>query len=253
MGGKEVDRPYFSHSTKSIADEAEAKCHDFDALMEIVEELGHRSRPNARALRVRVEERIEELESQNGIFTRDELNDPGLLLDFGEYRTARYAQFSLLSERVRRLKGEKRPEDVEFFLGMLGPLINGGYPICIVPSHTPGNENSGMALLARALARRVDGIDGTGVLVRHQNIHAAHEGGGRDIERHLSSVEVVYEDLIFQQDVLLLDDICTTGNSLEACRRLLLEAGAAEVHCLVLAKTANPRVGYQIGLMPTLV
>ena len=58
------------------------------------------------------------------------------------------------------------------------------------------------------------------------------------------------DEVIAGQHVLLLDDVCTTGNSLGACRQLLLDAGAAEVYCLVLAKTANPKQGYQLGLTP---
>lgn len=36
--------------------------------------------------------------------------------------------------------------------------------------------------------------------------------------------------------ILLIDDIVTTGSTLSACSRVLLEAGAAEVFCLALAR-----------------
>ncbi|MCD7945644.1 MAG: ComF family protein [Clostridiales bacterium] len=39
--------------------------------------------------------------------------------------------------------------------------------------------------------------------------------------------------------VLLVDDIITTGSTLSECSRVLLEAGAAEVVCLTLARTLN--------------
>jgi len=38
--------------------------------------------------------------------------------------------------------------------------------------------------------------------------------------------------------VLLVDDVMTTGSTLKACTEALLEAGAKEVNCLVLARAA---------------
>jgi predicted amidophosphoribosyltransferase len=41
------------------------------------------------------------------------------------------------------------------------------------------------------------------------------------------------------REVLLLDDVTTSGSSLEACKRLLLDAGAAAVKCAALGRTAE--------------
>lgn len=46
--------------------------------------------------------------------------------------------------------------------------------------------------------------------------------------------------------VLLVDDICTTGATLTECVRVLREAGAAEVVCVVLARTRE-RSGAKAG------
>jgi len=40
--------------------------------------------------------------------------------------------------------------------------------------------------------------------------------------------------------VILVDDVATTGNTLNECAKILLKAEAKQVLCLVLARTANP-------------
>jgi len=43
--------------------------------------------------------------------------------------------------------------------------------------------------------------------------------------------------LVENKTVLLLDEAVTTGNSMRACKRILMENGAAEVVCLTLGMT----------------
>lgn len=42
------------------------------------------------------------------------------------------------------------------------------------------------------------------------------------------------------KQILLVDDVVTTGATLSACSRLLLEAGASSVLCLTLARSVSP-------------
>ncbi len=56
---------------------------------------------------------------------------------------------------------------------------------------------------------------------------------------HLGSISVVKAHLIRGRQVLLLDDIVTTGNSFRACRMLLEQNGATLVKCLALAQTSS--------------
>ena len=62
-------------------------------------------------------------------------------------------------------------------------------------------------------------------------------GGDRAIEVHLKSIEAKGPDRYRGKSILLIDDVLTTGNSMVACRQILMAAGAAKVHCLTLAKT----------------
>lgn len=57
-----------------------------------------------------------------------------------------------------------------------------------------------------------------------------HQGHQGHRDRHPSG-----DRLLSGHDVLLVDDICTTGTTLEACAEVLLDAGARHVYALVLA------------------
>jgi ComF family protein len=47
------------------------------------------------------------------------------------------------------------------------------------------------------------------------------------------------QDAVKDKGVLLVDDVATTGHTLNECARVLLKAGAKNVRCLVLARTGH--------------
>ena len=88
-----------------------------------------------------------------------------------------------------------------------------------------------------SLCRRNNGFkDGSDCLLRFRGVERLSSGGDRNVGVHLNSIEVNNRksDLIRNQSVLLIDDVCTTGNSIKACRKILSDAGASEVKCIVL-------------------
>ena len=54
--------------------------------------------------------------------------------------------------------------------------------------------------------------------------------------QHSMAVNPSMSQAIRGSRVLLVDDVMTTGSTLKACTEALLEAGAKEVNCLVLAR-----------------
>jgi hypothetical protein len=126
---------------------------------------------------------------------------------------------------------------VNSFYERLEPLLGFGFCVSVVPSHVPRKCTSGVYKLARKLASTKGRLDCTSLLERTTLIQELHSGGPRNIEVHLESIIVTCPDIISGKNVLLLDDIITTGNSMQACRQLLLESGAAMVQSIALGKT----------------
>ncbi|MBW2001524.1 MAG: ComF family protein, partial [Deltaproteobacteria bacterium] len=48
---------------------------------------------------------------------------------------------------------------------------------------------------------------------------------------------IIHPDVIKQQNILLIDDVFTTGHTLNECARTLIKSGATTVICLTLART----------------
>lgn len=162
----------------------------------------------------------------------------------GPYRPWRYhkeqggdgSNYPIHSGRILDLKDSKAA-GLDYFCSYISPRI-GGYPVvAAVPSHDPANTASGIRALADRLEVAVACKNVSAALVRHTKIQKLAEGGNRSVDVHLASIAVESADLIGGHRVLLLDDVMTTGNSLLACRQLLLAAGAEEVKCVALGRT----------------
>lgn len=124
----------------------------------------------------------------------------------------------------------------------LDEVIEQGIVLCVVPSHRAADCNlSGIARVAKRLAAngRMDGVD---ALIRLKTVEKLSGGGRRELQVHYDSV--VYDNTFdfVGKTVLLMDDVTTTGNSLVACRNIILkQSGAGRCVMFAIAQTDTSR------------
>lgn len=96
-------------------------------------------------------------------------------------------------------------------------------------------------LLAEAVGKEI-GMEPSSQLIKIRNNRPQSHMSG---ERRKANVLGVYrsagDPAVRRKRVLILDDVFTTGATAEECARVLLTAGAREVHCAVIAAAQKHR------------
>ena len=115
--------------------------------------------------------------------------------------------------------------------------------VCVaVPSSNSERKRTPIQKLVTRLVSLHPGmVDGSGVLVRTKSVPSAKDGGPRDPKDHFDSI-IVDKNCgidISGRNILLIDDVTTTGGSLLACKMILKKSGAVKVNILALAQTQN--------------
>lgn len=94
-------------------------------------------------------------------------------------------------------------------------------------------------VIARALAKKSGGFVCTGVLVR---VVEGSVQAGLQKEARKQNVKGVFEcksEFVRGKDIVLVDDVCTTGATLLEASRVLKQSGARFVWCVTLAKAGR--------------
>lgn len=135
-------------------------------------------------------------------------------------------------------------------------LPNLGYDFCIAvvpPSKVYKNSNTSCHKLANMILNRIGTshriTNATRVLQRVKDIVSGHNGGERSLELHYKSIGYNSPELFKGKDVLLHDDVYTTGSSMQACSNILKYFGARSVSFLVIGKTISTYHGIKYGLI----
>lgn len=131
--------------------------------------------------------------------------------------------------------------EVEEFAKALGGLSLPSFALIgVIPGHTEKASNAGtpLARVAEALADRDLRLGrAVDLLVRTKTIEKLAAGGNRSLLVHLESMTVSRNVGLSGLTIVLIDDVATTGNSIEAARKLLLAKGAKGVAGVALCQT----------------
>jgi len=129
---------------------------------------------------------------------------------------------------------------ITYYAEQIEPLIQEykDLVICVMPKSKKSREPSGIRMVAKKLCH-THYIDGTDIIDRPIDREPRHVDGNRDYRHELASLQITDSNLIKGKTVLLLDDIKTQGNSLNAGKTLLLSHGAKQVIMFALGKTSQ--------------
>lgn len=109
--------------------------------------------------------------------------------------------------------------------------------ICCVPSHTANISNNGsLALMIKEICKNTTYIDGSQLLIRNKSIPAQKNQSKRFEETHIDSINISGD--VKGKKIILIDDITTSGSSLRANKKILLNAGASSVICFAFSKSS---------------
>ncbi len=121
------------------------------------------------------------------------------------------------------------------------PTPTGSPVLCAVPMHPTRRAERGYNH-ARLLAEGLSAEWGLPLLAEDALRRVAHtpQQARLDYDARLANVSSAFQaeqQLVSGCEVLLVDDVCTTGATLNACAGVLLAAGATRVQAVTIART----------------
>jgi predicted amidophosphoribosyltransferase len=173
-------------------------------------------------------------DSENNTVALQDIFNLGIYHPWQDGHNPNFDAFSrvILDVKYQHIKG------INYCTNQLRSIISSTeeYVICVIPTHAAGTEPSGVRTIAKRLCSR-SVIDGTDVISRVFEIPKKTVGESSDMQLEIKSLAVTDESVVRGRQVLLLDDVTTTGTSLKAGKYLIEQAGAEIVVLLALART----------------
>jgi hypothetical protein len=149
------------------------------------------------------------------------------------------SESDVFSNLIIGLKKNKKYA-IDFFVTKLKETLGNWFTLVVIPSHDPEKTDSGVKKVAVELCKSNPTIDdGTDLLIRFKKIEKLSFGGYRNYSVIYDSLKVNDSTRIKDKNIILLDDVSTTGVSLLAGKDQLIANGAKWVFCFSLGKTVK--------------
>lgn len=176
------------------------------------------------------------------VFINEQWNNTGDIVVYSNYhkywldreRKIKNPLFDVFSGKILDLK-EGKQSAINYFYNILNEEICDGVTICVVPSSNAEKIKSGIGRLGERLAEN-QRINAVYYLYRTKSIDKLALGGCRDKEVHMKTISTLDDITVTDKIILLMDDVTTTGNSLYACKEILMQKGAKHVEMFALGK-----------------
>lgn len=191
----------------------------------------------------------------NPIFKSETIIDSGLNYLFIYFPEEKYVNGTISNELFSFAKKSKNHQDYfhqkiyEKYVNIFNKYVirklisqNELFVICCVPSHDECNEiNNVMSSVIKSVKTKYYSnyfVDGSNVLYRkYITEKLSLNTGVRSMENQYNSLAIRNSDLINNRTILLIDDFYTTGSTINACKKILLENGAKKVILFTFGKT----------------
>lgn len=161
----------------------------------------------------------------------------------GFYRSGRYMMQDDFTKKI--IKGLKEgdvlvckrlSDEIIQILKFIKPLIKDHY-LAIVPSHNPQKTSPGLTYISKQIINTLQLQEGLSFLKRSKFVEKSAITNKRNIQTHIDSLEISEGVSLANKNIILFDDVKTSGASLEACKSVLIKNSAKSVLTMCIAET----------------